>query len=396
MPDTLFDAISTALETNGADTGASDVDHDGSQDTSEGADDSAADDSSLDAGDDQNADGSADGDGEEGEQGGDETEGDGSEGEGDEGAGAQRDPATGKFVKKGDEKPGDKPGEKPGEKPGDKPGDKKGAKEPDPINDPIPQDLKKETQQRIRTLIDRTKQSEERATTVQRDFDYMVNGLKATGTTPEQYGEVLSFMALFNSGDPTQQGKALELLEGMADRLATSLGRERTVGDPLASHDDLRAEVQQGKLSVARAKEIARARNQGAFQTQMRDAATAQERQSQQAQQELNQARSDLNQLEDSLKASDPHYAAKKAAILPALQVLFPSIPPSQWKAKFQEAYRRVAAPRATPRPQPRPQPLRGGGGAGGGSGKNSGEMAAGGPGTMFDAVSAALANMPK
>jgi len=156
------------------------------------------------------------------------TEGDDQGGEPDAGEGEHpdasgedkvRDPATGKFVKKDEPKAGDKPGEKPGDP-------NAAAKKPaDPINDPIPKDLKKETQDRIRSLVSTTKEVTAQRDAVAKDFDYMIEGIKATGTTPEQYGELLSFMALFNSNDPASQTKALELVESVADRLAMLLGK---------------------------------------------------------------------------------------------------------------------------------------------------------------------------
>jgi hypothetical protein len=119
-----------------------------------------------------------------------------------------------------------KPAAKAMEKPGEKPAAdaNAGKKQPDAINDPIPKDLKQATQERIRTLIDTTKQATERATVVERDFNQIVEGIKSTGTSPEQYGEMLSFMGLFNSGDPGQQKQALEVAFDFVQRLSTMLG----------------------------------------------------------------------------------------------------------------------------------------------------------------------------
>jgi hypothetical protein len=278
-------------------------------------------------------------------------------------------------------------------KQGEKQGDGAAAKkQPDAVNDPIPKELKPETQQRIRTLIDRTKDAETRASAAEENFNYMVNGLKATGTTPEQYGETLSFLALFNSGDPKQQGQALEILEGMADRLATLLGVERKVGDPLANHPDLKLAIQNRQITPELAKEMARQRNQGAFRQELNTHATNAQQQERQAQAELNQARTDLNALEEELKQSDPLYARKKARIVPALKVAFKRMPPSQWKEAFQEAYRTVrvaAAPTQRQKP-PAQQPMRAGKApAGSGASAKTGDtsMANGGPSTMFEAM---------
>jgi hypothetical protein len=305
------------------------------------------------------------------------------------GEGRQRGP-DGKFLPKADKTVEGKDG-KPGEKPGQP------AKEPDPLNDPIPKDLKQETQQRIRTLIDRTKDAETRASKFETDFNYMVQGVQATGASPDQYGEVLSWLALFNSGDPSQQGKALELLESVADRLATMIGRERTTSDPLANHPDLVAAVQKREITEKYAKDLARSRNQGAFRNELATSHSQTQAAQQEATRVRNQARSDLNALETRLSQSDPQYAQKKAQLVPILQVTFANMSPDKWPAAFEAAYKKLrlpgaAAPAARTGTVPKNQPMRGGKGVasgGGGTGMNDG-----GPKTMLDAVNGALSRM--
>lgn len=275
---------------------------------------------------------------------------------------------------------------------------KAAKKEPDPVNDPIPKDLKPETQQRIRTLIERAKGSEEKATKAEQDFNYMIDGVKATGTTPEQYGEVLSFMALFNSGDPKQQETALGLLEDMADRLATLLGKERQVLDPLAAHQDLKTALQGGQITKQFAIETARLRNQGAFRQQLNTQAQTDQQQREAQEREVQQVRGELDQLEVHLRATDPQYEQKKAAILPTLRAVLPQLPPRQRKDAFMRVYneaRFTPAPKIVPKPAvPGNQPLRAnkGGSAAGGSGK----MNEAGPKSALDAVNAALASIGK
>ena len=297
-----------------------------------------------------------------------------------EARGAERDPLTGKFVKKGEEKPAES--EKPA---------KVEPKKADPVNDPIPKDLKKDTQDRIRTLIDTTKTVTAERDEIKQNFDYMVNGIQATGATPQQYGETLSWLALFNSNDPAQQTKALELVENVAERLAMLLGKERTVGDPLAAHADLKEAVAKGQVTAQYAKEIARTRNGQTFRSQLQTSATQEQQQQQQAQREEHEGRAALTELEKTLMASDPDYAAKKAVLVPALKPLMASIPWSQRKDKFLEAYRNIQMPRgvtaaAKPKGTPVNQPLRAGKQPAGGQTKA--------PSSMLEAVSGALAGM--
>lgn len=381
MPEpTLFDAINTAIETDGDDVGGPRLETDDS-DAGEntGADDAGA----LEAGDDQDAGGSAEGDDQGGEPRGENAEGDQPDGEGGKDAAAkgQTRNADGTY------------GPKAGEKPGDKPGDK-GAKKPDYVNDPIPKDLKQETQDRMRFLVGETKKLDGELKTVRENFDFMVNGIKATGTTPEQYGEILSFMGLFNSGDRTQQEQALEILEGMADRLATSLGKERSAADPLAAHPDLKEAVAKGQITPALAKQLAISKNREKFNADISTAHAATQRQAAEHAAAVETARVDMNALEDTLAASDPQFAAIKAQIVPVLKPLFSTLPPGQWKTKFMEAYRNAKAnfrPAARPS-NPKNQPMRGGRTATGGGGNADGSMSSGGPADLLAAVNAGIA----
>jgi hypothetical protein len=406
--ETVMDAINEALGLGG--TGDEHVEHQNPADTS--ADDA---DDLLEAGDDQDASGDSDDADHEGEPGGGEADGDKPEGQAGAGVeppkypelvaeaaklGIQQRNADG-TIKSGQALAAEIAAKKGGE-PGKESAAAAQAKKPDALNDPIPKDLKVETQQRIRTLIDRTKQSEEKAATAEQNFTFMVDGLKAVGATPEQYGETLSFLALFNSNDPKQQGHALDILEDMTDKLSTLLGRERKTNDPLAAHADLQAAVARRELTPKYAAEVARTRNQGAFRTELSSAAQNAQQQERQAQQDLDQARNDLNTLEQTLKNSDPLYARKRAAIVPVLKPIFSTIPPKQWKGAFEQAYRnvRVAQPRPSnagatpPGGAPKNQPLRAGKNpAGSGANANGGSgMSNGGPQSMLEAVNAALA----
>lgn len=262
-------------------------------------------------------------------------------------------------------------------------------KKADPVNDPIPKDLKKDTQDRIRTLIDTTKTVTAERDTIKQNFDYMVNGIQATGATPAQYGETLSWLALFNSTDPKQQEKALELVETVAERLATLLGKERTVGDPLAQHPDLKQAAAKGEITPQFAKEIARTRNGQTFRTEIATNASQEQQQQQQAAEEERQGRAALTELEKTLSASDPDYAAKKAILVPSLKPIMATIPWGQKKDKFLAAYRALALPKSSAAPKgkgmPANQPLRAKQPAGGQNKQ---------PSSMLEAISGALGSM--
>lgn len=381
--ESLADAISSALD---------EVTHVDPADTStDGSDESE------DLEDDLDADGGDEGDGE-----GDDAEGEGEgegDGEGDDGSldddggeppeGYERDPKSGRFVKKAPVE-----GEQPvdGKKPDDKGKKPVEAKKPDALNDPIDKALKPETQQRIRTLIKETKEAQQARDAATQDFNFMVQGVQATGASPEQYGETLSWLALFNSPDAAQKQKAYELVESVADRMATMLGVDRQVGDPLSAHADLKEAVRTGKLTADYAKEIARTRNQAKFQGEVTASATQEQQRQQQAKQELDKARLDLSQLEAVLEETDTNWARHKRALVATLKPIFKIIPPSQWTTKFQEAYRELRNQRIIGPAKarvPANQPMRPGKGGAAGSGTRARS------GTALDAVNNALENMP-
>ena len=239
------------------------------------------------------------------------------------------------------------------------------AKKPaDALNDPIPKELKAETRERMKTLITTAKEAQAQATQATENFNVFVNGLQAAGVTPDQYGETLSYLSLFNKalqGDQKAGDAALEIMQEHVEKLATFLGKDFAVADPLSRHADLKEAVQKGQISQQYARELARTRNSQGFRGEIASNANRMTQQQQEFQQAQTAARTELNTLEAQLKASDPQYEAKKALIVPILKPIMAQLPPQQWKQAFQQAYAqaKVAAPVARPA-VPKNQPMRG------------------------------------
>jgi hypothetical protein len=99
-------------------------------------------------------------------------------------------------------------------------------------------------------------------------------------------------------------------------------------------------------------------------------------------------ARNELSALEGTLRATDPQYERKKAILVEVLKPIFKDMHPSQWKAKFEEAYRGMpnigAAPVAAKVVKPGAQPMRPG--RNNASGGKVGE-----PKSMLEAMNQAL-----
>lgn len=236
-------------------------------------------------------------------------------------------------------------------------------KKPDPINDPIPKDLKQETSDRMRSLIKMTREKDAELTQVRGDFDTIVNGIKASGSSPEQYGEAISWLSLFNSPKTEDRKAAYELVENVADRMATMLGIDRAAADPLAGHADLIASVKANPAAMAMAKEIARNRNAAKFTGDINDGQRQRQQTELQKQQEHDQAKVDLNAFDVKMRLEDPLYERKRKLIVPILQPLFKKIPKAQWAEAYKNAY---AQARVQPKGKlngagsNRAQPLRG------------------------------------
>ena len=60
---------------------------------------------------------------------------------------------------------------------------------------------------------------------------------------------------------------------------------------------------------------------------------------------EVEAARIEMNAVDAHLSAADPQFPAKKALLIPVLRPIFRHVPPSKWKALFQEAYAQLQVP---------------------------------------------------
>lgn len=262
------------------------------------------------------------------------------------------------------------------------------AKKPDPVNDPLPKDLKKETSERMQSLIQTVKTKDTELAQVRGEFDTIINGIRASGATPEQYGEVISWVSLFNSPEPAARLKAYELVNDVADRLATLLNIDRTISDPLTNHADLKAAVAANQLTAKYAAEIARTRNAQQFTGQIADGQRQQQQTQQQAATEESTARAALTAFEVEMRTKEGTlYELKKAQIMPTLKVLMKQIPKSQWSEAYKQAYMAAKVqPKDTIKKVAPQQPLRGNKQPAGGQVRQAS--------SMLEAINGALSSM--
>lgn len=197
--------------------------------------------------------------------------------------------------------------------------------------------------------------------------DFLFEEISKTGTSPEQYGMALEYLGLIakaGRGDLVAADKAYTTMAAEMAVLAKMLGKEVPgVHDPLANHQDLRAEVEAGDLPRARAVEIAGQRDRAAYTGSV-------ERQRSESQQAAEQAEQQgvqwLNTFDAQMSREDPAYAAKRPALDEAVRQIRQQYHPSEWAQRTALAYARIQAPVAAAAPaapaapaQPRPGPMR-------------------------------------
>jgi hypothetical protein len=260
------------------------------------------------------------------------------------------------------------------------------------IDAPIPQDLSKRTQERIKTLVDTTRAVTEERDQINQQFQTVVGAIQMSGTTPDQFREYLEFQTNVNSNDPAKQKSALNFVMKVAHDLATYIGEPLTFKSPLEGHADLIQDVQQGRLQLPRAEEIARLRNKQAAQAARGDVTRQNQQYTQASKQDTDNARVALNTLESRLKGNDPQFSSKRGIVINFLKQQYGAklerLPPGQWASTFDRAYRAINLP-AQPKPAPNPanknlQPMR--------HGKRPAGNAGAAPKSILDAVNAGIA----
>lgn len=249
------------------------------------------------------------------------------------------------------------------------------AKPSDEFGD-LPADAKAETKQRFDKLRGAYDEKVTRLTTLETQHREAVEQVEqwrgaviATGATPEQFGMSLQFLTDLNSGTPDGLERAWTALTGQLAEMAKAMGREVPgVFDPLAEHKDLQARIDDHMDPLTREDAVAlaneRNRRIALEQGQRAQATRAQETRTQQTfEQQQQTALSDIQAFGAERRANDPLYAAKMAAIGPAVKRIVAKLPPSEWvgevKALYEETVVAAPAPAARPAAPNVPSPLR-------------------------------------
>lgn len=358
--ESLLDAVTAGIESAGPTVPMPEVSDDEGNDT---ADDLAAD-----------AETGSEVEGGESEASGDEGAADGVEGEPEadaDASGEETDPDASADGATADGKPD---GQKTGELI---------LKAKDPVNDPIPNALKKETKERVESLIGIVREKDaaiKEATTKFNDFVGMVT---QTGSTPEQYGQALTYLSLVNSGDPVKIEQALTFMQGEVAALAKMLGKPVAGVDMLAEFPELKQQVADNLMLQEHAEEIAAGRVRAKIATtQSQQRATTKQEQDAQTK-AITDGKAALNAIGAQQAKTDKDFARKREILVSVLKPTFDRLHPSQWAAAWEQAYKKLVLPVAPATGNVLPkQPLRGKTPAGGSTKA---------PGSLLDAITAGI-----
>lgn len=236
-----------------------------------------------------------------------------------------------------------------------------------------PEGMTPRAQERWAQLTERVKQVpmlEQRATEATTALESVRKLVTDSGLAPPEFTEMLDMARLYKSNSPQDAQRALQMLDGLRQDLATRFGLEAPGVDPLANHPDLKGKVDGMLLSHEDALEIARLRTQG----QQAQQVTQEQREMQQYQQTINQASVSMDRALQA-KASTPGHQAKLEYIHghfsnpENLNRFVKTYRPEQWESVMLTMYEAYTPPQvpapvqaAAPAAPAAPQPLRPGG----------------------------------
>lgn len=269
-------------------------------------------------------------------------------------------------------------------------GKPKGAKQPstrapDHVNDPIPAELKGKTRERMEGLVKVAKEITTERDRWKGEAERLYNAIADTGTTAEEFGDMMETQRLLHSDDVAERRKGLAELRKWADGVAEELGETPTGKDPLAGHQDLLDKVEDGDITRELALELAEARNRKAADSKLGERRDQQTKEQREYQEAVETARTDLNTLGAQLKQANPTmYAHLSRVLAEEIKEIRDTMHPSKWASTFKRRYEaaaktysattRTAAPADTRERAPRgtggAQPMRPKQGAGGGGAK--------------------------
>lgn len=192
----------------------------------------------------------------------------------------------------------------------------------------------------------------------------------------------LEFHSMLTSGDPRQLEEAVRIVENQRAALYKALGREPEGGgvDLLAEHADLKADVEESRITRERALEIVSARNAEAARQQQANQQRSQQQTVQQKQKVAEDALGSIEAWTKEISKSDLDYKSKEDILLPQIEGIMKEYPPQLWLATFKRLYAGIVVQKPITQNSGR-NPLR----------PSGGKPGAAEPGSMLEAISQGL-----
>lgn len=221
---------------------------------------------------------------------------------------------------------------------------KKTAADPDFAT---PVGLSKESASRFAKLVDRTKSAEGEATkwrelkpqyeAMKADVDELRNMFAESHCTSERLSALLAFNRMIETGDYAGAKKALmdEL------RSLSALSGESVDGiDPLAEHDDLMREVEDGMLSRARAEEIVRSRAREANTARRSEAERTAAQRETLGKAAIDGAIKSIEEWVADITKNDIDFIAKRKNFMASVDEIIAQYPPELWLQTLKREYK--------------------------------------------------------
>jgi hypothetical protein len=171
--------------------------------------------------------------------------------------------------------------------------------------------------------------------------------IQSTGANDQQFGAVLGYLQLVNSGDPQSMQKAYDAMKIELSWLEEKLGIQVAGGaDPLDLYPDLKEEVRTGSLDRKRAEELATGRNKEKAREKL-EAEQVQRRQAQAQEFTPEKGVEAVKALANELYATDKEgFAARLKVMEPGIQTIQATMPPAKWEGAVRELWKRTPAPK--------------------------------------------------
>ena len=251
----------------------------------------------------------------------------------------------------------------------------------------LPKDAKQETRERFEAMRSRYDELHGKYEAEVERNTAMVEVVKRTGATGEQFDATLQYLGARNSNNPALLEQAYNIIKAEYEEISKKLGKSVPgLVDPLADQADLLEAVESGEISRKHAEELAAARTTRKLQ----DGFSATQTESQQKEQVLAAGYQAISDLGKRIRTENPAKYNAHVEVLKSIARLVENSgrDPREWAGIIEAEYSKLPDVAPAPAPKPKtPVPIR----PTGLTGAPGGSRAHKEPGTAMEALDMAL-----